>query len=345
MKFLDEAKIFLRSGNGGHGCLSFRREANVPLGGPDGGNGGSGGSITLKVEPSLNTLIDFRYKQHFKAKNGLPGMGRNKTGAGGKNLLIYVPQGTQVYSSDKTSLIADLKEIGQELLILNGGRGGRGNAAFKSSTHQAPRDFEKGEEGEELWIWLRLKLIADVGIIGLPNAGKSTLLSKITSAKPKIADYPFTTLTPQIGVVRNQNRDFVIADIPGLIEGAHIGVGLGTRFLGHIERCSILLHLIDGDCENIIKSYSSIRRELKLYECELEKKIEIVVISKADQIQKDKIDTQAKKLLRKIKKDVLIISSFTGQGCKELINKINEELFEIKKIKLNQHEVKHESYI
>ncbi|MAR78787.1 MAG: GTPase ObgE [Rhodospirillaceae bacterium] len=345
MKFLDEAKIFLRSGNGGHGCLSFRREANVPLGGPDGGNGGSGGSITFKVEPNLNTLIDFRYKQHFKAKNGFPGMGRNRTGAGGKNLVIYVPQGTQVYSNDKTSLIADLKKTGQELLILNGGRGGRGNAAFKSSTHQSPRNFENGEEGEELWVWLRLKLIADVGIIGLPNAGKSTLLSKITSAKPKIADYPFTTLTPQIGVVRDQKRDFVIADIPGLIEGAHIGVGLGTRFLGHIERCSILLHLIDGDCENITTSYTSVRKELKLYGCELEKKPEIVVISKSDQIQSSKIDTQVNNLIRNIKIKPLIISSFTGRGCKELINKINEKLFEIKSLKLNECEVKNESYI
>ena len=277
MRFVDQTVIHVKAGDGGHGCFAFLREKFRPNGGPCGGDGGKGGDIIYCASNQLSTLEDLPKNHHFKAKNGFPGMGRNRTGAGGKNLVIHVPQGTQVYSNDKTSLIADLKKTGQELLILNGGRGGRGNAAFKSSTHQSPRNFENGEEGDELWVWLRLKLIADVGIIGLPNAGKSTLMSKITSAKPKIADYPFTTLTPQIGVVRDQKRDFVIADIPGLIEGAHIGVGLGTRFLGHIERCSILLHLIDGDCENITTSYTSVRKELKLYGCELEKKPEIQV--------------------------------------------------------------------
>lgn len=345
MKFLDEAKIFLRSGNGGPGCLSFRREANVPLGGPDGGNGGFGGNVLFKVQNNLNTLIDFRYKQHFKAKNGLPGMGKNKTGQSGKNLIIHVPQGTQIYTNDKKSLIADLKEIDQELLLLRGGNGGRGNASFKSSTNQAPRNFDKGEEGEELWVWLRLKLIADVGIVGLPNAGKSTLLSKITAAKPKIADYPFTTLAPQIGVVYDKGRDFVIADIPGLIEGAHSGVGLGTKFLGHIERCSILLHLIDGNCEDIINSYLTIRKEINLYGCELEKKFEIIVISKSDSLTEKKIDILIKDLLSNTNKKPLVISSLTGQGCPRLIDEINNILFKIKNIKLNENEIKNESYI
>ncbi len=326
MKFLDEAKIYLQSGSGGHGCLSFRREANVPLGGPDGGNGGSGGSIIFKVVPGLNTLIDFRYKQHFKAKNGLPGMGKNRTGASGENLIIHVPQGTQIFSKDKNSIIADLKNIDQELLLLNGGKGGRGNSAFKSSIHRSPRETDNGEKGSEMWVWLRLKLIADVGIVGLPNAGKSTLLSSITKAKPKIADYPFTTLSPQMGVVRNEDKEFVIADIPGLIEGAHSGTGLGTRFLGHIERCSILLHLIDGNSDNILDSYFTIRNELSLYGYDLEKKIEIIVISKSDTINEDKLKNQTSDLQERTSKTPLAISSITGRGCKDLINKINVTL-------------------
>ncbi|PPR78336.1 MAG: GTPase Obg/CgtA [Alphaproteobacteria bacterium MarineAlpha2_Bin1] len=345
MKFLDEAKIFIRSGNGGPGCISFRREANVPLGGPDGGNGGAGGNVIFKVANNLNTLIDFRYKQHFKAKSGLPGMGRNRTGQTGKDLIIYVPQGTQIFTNDKKSLIADLKEIDQELLLLKGGNGGRGNTSFKSSTNRAPRNFEKGNEGQELWVWLRLKLIADVGIVGLPNAGKSSLLSKITAAKPKVADYPFTTLAPQIGVVYDKVKDFVIADIPGLIEGAHSGVGLGTKFLGHIERCSILLHLIDGNCKNIINSYFSIRKEINLYGCELDKKIEIVVISKSDSITEKRIESQINDLMSKIKIQPLVISSLTGQGCQKLINKINEALFEVKKNNVNEKEVKNEPLV
>ena len=345
MKFLDEAKIFIRSGNGGHGCLSFRREANVPLGGPDGGNGGVGGDILFKVQNNLNTLIDFRYKQHFKAKSGLPGMGRNRTGQTGQDLVIKVPQGTQIFTHDKKSLIADLKDIDQELLILKGGKGGRGNASFKSSTNRAPRNIQKGEEGEELWVWLRLKLIADVGIVGLPNAGKSSLLSKITAAKPKVADYPFTTLTPQIGVVYDNERDFVIADIPGLIEGAHVGVGLGTKFLGHIERCSILLHLIDGNCKNIVSSYFAIRNEINLYGFDLDKKIEIVVISKSDSITDEQVEMQINNLVSRTNKKPLVISSLTGQGCKKLINKINNTLFEVKQNKQDEQEIKNESFI
>ncbi|MAR55666.1 MAG: GTPase ObgE, partial [Rickettsiales bacterium] len=237
MQFLDEAKIFIKSGGGGDGCVAFRREKNIPFGGPNGGNGGRGGSIIFECAHGLNTLIDFRYQQHFKAKKGVHGMGQLRTGASAEDLIIKVPAGTQIISEDREELLADLTEVGDRLTLLEGGKGGMGNAHFKTSTNQAPRQFTKGEEGDEMWVWLRLKLLSDAGLIGLPNAGKSTFLARVTRAKPKIADYPFTTLKPQLGVVYAQEREFVLADIPGLIEGASEGVGLGLRFLGHVERC------------------------------------------------------------------------------------------------------------
>ena len=345
MKFLDEAKIHLKAGDGGSGCISFRREKFVEYGGPDGGDGGSGGNILFESEENLNTLIDFRYQQHFKAKNGKNGSGKNRTGQNGKNIIIKVPVGTVIMDSDKNEIYKDLVKKNERFLILKGGKGGRGNASFKSSTNRAPRNIQKGEDGEELWVWLRLKLIADVGIVGLPNAGKSSLLSKITAAKPKVADYPFTTLTPQIGVVYDNERDFVIADIPGLIEGAHVGVGLGTKFLGHIERCSILLHLIDGNCKNIVSSYFAIRNEINLYGFDLDKKIEIVVISKSDSITDEQVEMQINNLVSRTNKKPLVISSLTGQGCKKLINKINNILFEVKQNKQDEQEIKNESFI
>jgi GTP-binding protein len=265
MKFLDQAKIYLKSGNGGPGSVSFRREKYIEFGGPNGGDGGRGGSVLIRCVDGLNTLIDYRYQQHFKAKNGGHGMGRDRTGASAPDVILKVPVGTQVLEDDNDTLIADMTEVGQEIALCKGGDGGRGNAAFKTSTNRAPRKFEEGWPGEERWIWLRLKLIADAGLVGLPNAGKSTFLSATSRARPKIADYPFTTLVPQLGVVRAGNREFVLADIPGLIEGASEGVGLGHRFLGHVERCRVLLHMIDGTEEDVAASYKTIRGELDAY--------------------------------------------------------------------------------
>ena len=265
MKFLDEVKIYISSGNGGPGCISFRREANVPKGGPDGGNGGDGGNVIIKTVDNLNTLIDYRYKQHFKAKSGQHGMGKNRNGHNADDIILKVPFGTEILNEDKNVKLADLVDKDDNIILAKGGIGGKGNAFFKSSTNQSPRHAQPGEKGEEKTIWLRLKLIADVGLVGLPNAGKSTFLSKISSSRPKIADYPFTTLYPNLGVNRTDDKEFVVADIPGLIEDAHIGKGLGHKFLGHIERCKVLLHLIDITNENIMESFHVIENELKAY--------------------------------------------------------------------------------
>ena len=263
MKFLDEVKIYISSGNGGPGCISFRREANVPKGGPDGGNGGDGGNVIIKTVDNLNTLIDYRYKQHFKAKSGQHGMGKNRNGHNADDIILKVPFGTEILNEDKNVKLADLVDKDDNIILARGGIGGKGNAFFKSSTNQSPRHAQPGEKGEEKTIWLRLKLIADVGLVGLPNAGKSTFLSKISSSRPKIADYPFTTLYPNLGVNKTDDKEFVVADIPGLIEDAHIGKGLGHKFLGHIERCKVLLHLIDITNENIMESFQVIDHELK----------------------------------------------------------------------------------
>ena len=259
MKFLDQAKIFIQSGNGGPGSVSFRREAHVPRGGPDGGDGGRGGSVLAECVDGLNTLIDYRYQQHFKAQSGRPGAGRNKNGASGADIILKLPVGTQILNDDNDMVIADLTKVGQQIVLARGGDGGRGNASFKSSVNQAPRRHETGFPGQEMWVWLRLKLIADAGLLGMPNAGKSTFLSSVSEAKPKIADYPFTTLHPGLGVVRNDQREFVLADIPGLVEGAHQGIGLGHRFLGHVERCRVLLHLVDATAEQPVENWRVIR--------------------------------------------------------------------------------------
>ena len=290
MKFLDQAKIHIQSGNGGNGCVSFRREKFVEFGGPNGGNGGKGGDIIIKCVDGLNTLIDYRYRQHFKAKNGSPGMGSDKTGRSGEDTIIEVPRGTLILEEDNEEVIADVVNKDQSLTILKGGNGGFGNAHFKSSENQTPRTANDGENGQEKWIWLRLKLIADIGLIGLPNAGKSTLISTVSEAKPKIADYPFTTLNPVLGIAKYNDNELVIADIPGLIEGAHEGKGLGDRFLGHIERCNLLLHLIDANDTDVINSWKTVRNEISAYSKELDEKKEIIVLSKSDSINEEKLD-------------------------------------------------------
>ncbi|TLP46908.1 GTPase ObgE [Cohaesibacter sp. CAU 1516] len=289
MKFLDQAKVYVRSGDGGAGCISFRREKYVALGGPDGGDGGKGGDVFVECVNGLNTLIDYRFKQHFKAEIGLHGMGRNRNGHKGKSVVLRVPVGTQILDEDNETILADMTEVGQTYRLAKGGNGGFGNTHFKSSTNQAPRHANPGQEGEEKWIWLRLKLIADAGLVGLPNAGKSTFLASVSSAKPKIADYPFTTLHPNLGVVGIDGREFVMADIPGLIEGAHEGVGIGDRFLGHVERCRVLLHLIDATQEDFLDAYRVIRGELEAYDEGLGEKDEIVALTKIDSLTDDDI--------------------------------------------------------
>ena len=278
MKFLDQAKINLKAGNGGSGSASFRREKFVEFGGPDGGDGGDGGSIVFEAERNLNTLIDYRYSQHFKAENGKPGSKRNKTGANGKDLILKVPIGTQIYEEDNNTIIYDFKKNKEKYLVASGGKGGLGNVRFKSSTNRAPKKKTNGKNGEEFWIWLQLKIIADVGIVGLPNAGKSSLLAALTRAKPKIANYPFTTLNPNLGVTYYDNKEVTLADIPGLVEGAHKGVGLGDKFLRHIERCKILLHLIDVTEDNLVENYKKIRSELQSYNLSLSKKKKLYIL-------------------------------------------------------------------
>jgi GTP-binding protein len=332
MKFLDQAKIYIASGHGGSGSISFRREAHVPFGGPDGGNGGRGGDIIAECTDGLNTLIDFRYQQHFKARPGEGGKGRDRSGISGKDIILRLPLGTQILDETNNFILADMTKIGQRVTLAKGGEGGKGNAFFKTSTNQAPRKSQPGGELEEKWIWLRLKLIADIGLIGLPNAGKSTLLSRITAAKPKIADYPFTTLHPNLGVVNQDNKEFVIADIPGLIEGAHEGLGLGHRFLGHVERCKGLLHLIDATSENIKHDYLTIIKEIEAYDSNLSKKQQIIVLTKSDAVKEQKLNF-AKEQLKKLNvQKVFGISSVSGENITKLVRQLQELITSMKKI-------------
>ncbi len=319
MKFLDQAKIYIRSGSGGNGCVSFRREKYIEFGGPDGGDGGKGGNVYVECVDNLNTLIDYRYQQHFFAENGGGGMGRLRAGAGGNDCVIKVPPGTQVFAEDQETLLADLTEPGERKLIARGGNGGFGNAHFKGPSNQAPRHANPGQEAIEMTIWLRLKLIADAGIVGLPNAGKSTFLATVSAAKPKIADYPFTTLHPNLGVVRAGAVDFVLADIPGLIEGASEGAGLGTRFLGHVERCRVLLHLVDATETDmdVATAYKTVRAELKAYSAELAARKEIVALSKCDAVSPQDLELRAEALRKAARKKPLILSSVAQIGVKE----------------------------
>jgi GTP-binding protein len=319
MKFLDEAKVYVRSGSGGNGCVSFRREKFIEFGGPNGGDGGRGGDVVVEAVDGLNTLIDYRYQQHFKAENGRPGMGKDRHGRNGADVVLKVPTGTQVYDEDGETLLADLTHVGQRAVLARGGNGGFGNAHFKTSTNRAPRHANPGQPGEELTIRLRLKLIADAGIVGLPNAGKSTFLAATTAAKPKIADYPFTTLHPQLGVVEIDGSEFVLADIPGLIEGAHEGAGLGDRFLRHVERCLVLLHLVDGTGAHAGKAYETVRGELAAYGHGLAEKPEIVALSKADALAPAEARQQCRRLARAAGKTPLIVSAATGTGVKEVL--------------------------
>jgi GTP-binding protein len=319
MKFLDEAKVYIRAGDGGNGCVAFRREKFIEHGGPSGGNGGRGGDVVVQAVDGLNTLIDYRYAQHFKAKAGVAGMGKDRHGANAPDIVLKVPVGTQIFEEDRETLLADLTETGQRVVLLQGGNGGFGNAHFKSSTNRAPRNANPGQSGEERWIWLRLKLIADAGLVGLPNAGKSTFLAAVSAAKPKIADYPFTTLNPQLGVVESDGREFVLADIPGLIEGAHEGSGLGDRFLGHVERCRVLLHLVDGTGEHAGKDYKTVRAELDAYGGGLTDKPEIVALSKIDAMTPEAIKEQATRLKRACKKTPLLLSAHSKKGVPEAL--------------------------
>ena len=327
MKFLDQVKIFVKAGDGGSGSPSFRREKFIEFGGPDGGDGGKGGSVILKSERNLNTLIDYRYQQHFKAQRGGDGKGKKMTGKGGENLYLKVPIGTQVFEEDNKTLIFDFKKNNDEFVVASGGKGGFGNTKFKSSTNRAPKKFTKGIKGEEFWIWLQLKTIADIGIIGLPNAGKSSLLASMTSATPKIANYKFTTLNPNLGVAVYDDKEITLADIPGLIEGAHSGVGLGIKFLKHIERCKTLLHLIDINEEDLVSSYKQVRNELKSYGKELIKKKEIIVFNKIDLLQKKNIDKKVKDFEIKIKKKTFRMSTIQSKSVSniksELINYVS----------------------
>jgi GTPase len=319
MKFLDEAKIYVKAGDGGAGAVSFRREKFIEFGGPDGGDGGTGGDVIIETAADLNTLIDYRYQQHFKVRTAGHGMGRLRAGAASPDITLKVPVGTQVYDEDRETLLADLTAVGQRVVICKGGNGGFGNAQFKSSTNRSPGRANPGIAGEERWIWLRLKLIADAGIVGLPNAGKSTLLSVVSAAKPKIADYPFTTLHPQLGVVQAGQSSFVIADVPGLIEGAHEGHGLGTRFLGHVERCAVLLHMIDVTGDDSVAAYKTIRKELKAYSPELAKKTEVIVLNKIDALDSAAVKKVADRFSRLTKKKPLLISAAANKGVGELM--------------------------
>jgi GTP-binding protein len=322
MKFLDQARLFINSGKGGNGCVSFRREKYLEFGGPNGGDGGRGGNVIIECVDGLNTLIDFRFKQHFSAKSGEDGKGSEKTGANGQDIIINVPKGTIILEKDNKTVIADLKRVKQKLLILEGGNGGFGNSHFKGPNNQAPRKANAGLAGEERCIWLRLKLIADVGLIGLPNAGKSTLISSISAARPKVADYPFTTLNPVLGIASHKSKEITIADIPGLIEGAHDGKGLGDRFLGHVERCSTLIHLIDSFSENPYEDWKTVRHEVESYSDELSQKDEIIAISKIDGLNEKEINDKIRLLQEKTGKKVFPISSVANKGLEEVLNKV-----------------------
>lgn len=319
MKFLDQARIYVKAGDGGAGCVSFRREKFIEFGGPDGGDGGRGGDVVVECADGLNTLIDFRYQQHFKARVGMHGMGRDRAGANSPAVILKVPVGTQILEEDGETLIADMTEVGQRIIVAKGGNGGFGNAYFKTSTNQAPRRANPGLPGEERTLVLRLKLIADAGLVGLPNAGKSTFLATVTAAKPKIADYPFTTLHPGLGVVRSDGREFVLADIPGLIEGAHEGHGLGDRFLGHVERCRVLLHLVDGTSEHAGKAYKIIRAELEAYGHGLAEKPEVVALSKVDALAPEILKEQVARLKRAAKRAPIVLSAASGRGVPEAL--------------------------
>ncbi|HEV2263459.1 MAG TPA: GTPase ObgE [Stellaceae bacterium] len=314
MKFLDQAKIFLKSGDGGAGAVSFRREKFIEFGGPDGGNGGRGGDIVVESVANLNTLIDYRYQQHFKAEGGHHGMGANRSGADGESLVLRVPAGTQILDEDNESVLLDLKHAGERRVLLKGGDGGFGNTHYKSATNRAPRKAGKGWPGEERWVWLRLKLIADAGLVGLPNAGKSTLLAAVSRAKPKIADYPFTTLKPQLGVVHVHEEEFVLADLPGLIEGASEGIGLGHRFLGHVERCAAILHLIDATLDDVVGAWRTIRAELDAYGHGLADKTELIALNKADAVPAAEMEKKRKALKRASRREPLVMSAATGAG-------------------------------
>ena len=326
MKFLDQAKIYIRSGDGGNGCVAFRREKFIEFGGPDGGDGGKGGDVWVECVDNLNTLIDYRYQQHFKAGNGKPGMGRNRSGLSGADAVIKLPPGTEVLAEDNETVLADLKVPGERALIAKGGNGGFGNAHFKSATNRAPRRANPGLPGEELTIWLRLKLIADAGLVGLPNAGKSTFLARVSAAKPKIADYPFTTLHPNLGVVRTGGVDFVLADLPGLIEGAHEGVGLGTRFLGHVERCRVVLHLVDATSDDVAESYRVVRRELAAYGAGLDRKKELVALTKCDALDEASLAAKQEALRRAARKQPMLVSAVSGAGVDDILFALAREI-------------------
>ncbi len=314
MKFLDQSKVFIKAGDGGSGSASFRREKYIEFGGPDGGDGGRGGSIIFAANKNLNTLIDFRYQQHFKAEKGQDGKGKKKTGKSGKDLILKVPIGTQIFEEDNNTLIEDLTKSEQKVTIANGGKGGLGNVRFKSSTNRTPRKKTSGDKGENFWIWLQLKVIADIGIVGMPNCGKSSLLSVLTSAKPKIANYPFTTINPNLGVANYNNQEITLADIPGLIEGAHEGIGLGDKFLRHIERCKNILHLIDITDDNLLENYSKVRKELVKYSKKLTKKREIIVFNKIDMVSDQEINKKIDIFAKKIKKKIYPISALKHKG-------------------------------
>ncbi|MGF1456941.1 MAG: GTPase ObgE [Alphaproteobacteria bacterium] len=326
MKFLDQAKVFIRSGDGGAGCVSFRREKYVEFGGPDGGDGGRGGDIWVECVDGLNTLIDYRYQQHFKASSGGHGMGRNRTGAKGEDRVLKVPEGTQILENDQETVIADLTRVGERICLLRGGNGGFGNAHFKGPVNQAPRHANPGLAGEEKWVWLRLKLIADAGLVGLPNAGKSTFLSAVSRARPKIADYPFTTLHPGLGVVSQDGRSFVLADIPGLIEGAHEGAGLGIRFLGHVERCRVLVHLIDGTADDVVSAYRTVREEVMAYGHGLADKPELVGLNKIDALDTDTIAERIAALAGVAQGPVLALSGVSGAGVPQVLRGVLDHL-------------------
>jgi len=327
MHFLDQAKIFVRSGAGGPGAVSFRREKFVEYGGPDGGDGGKGGDIVFEAVPGLNTLIDFRYTQHFRAPRGKGGAGSNRTGAGGNDLVVKIPVGTQILADDEDrTLLADLTTVGQRLVFLKGGMGGRGNASYKTSTNRAPRQHQTGEEGEEMWVWLRLKLLADVGLLGLPNAGKSTFLNSVSNASAKVGDYPFTTLRPQLGVVRHKGREFVVADIPGLIEGAAEGAGIGDRFLGHVERTRVLLHLIDGSGPDPVEAWNVVRAELETYGAGLADKTELIALTKADLLDDKKRAKLTKALEKEAGAKVFPVSAPLDEGMEPLLDTIIQRL-------------------
>ena len=322
MKFLDQVKIYIKAGNGGDGSPSFRREKFIEFGGPDGGDGGKGGSVILKAEQNLNTLIDFRYQQHHKANRGENGAGQNRTGKSGEDLILKVPLGTQVFEEDNKTLIYDFTKISEEFIAAAGGKGGLGNTRFKSSTNRAPRKFTKGTQGEEFTIWLQLKTIADIGIIGLPNAGKSSLLASVTNANPKIANYQFTTLNPNLGVASYDDKEITIADIPGLVEGAHKGTGLGIQFLKHIERCKSLLHLIDITSEDLKKSYQQVKNELKKYSNKLTKKKELIVLNKIDLIDEKELNHIVKDFKKNTKSEVIAVSTFNKSSVSKIKSKL-----------------------